>query len=393
VRDVPYYRQMVQSGQASEHLRSWEDFSHIPVTDRSTLQLRQKEFCRLSGPAHDFRMTGGSTGVPVRLGVWRSEAKFHRVAKLILWQRAGYRPSDKLFLIWGHSHLLGTGLRGRMNHVIRKLKDSLLGYKRVDAYSLSPRRCETIARQLLRFRPLGLIGYASALDYFVRATEPFHEAFGKLGLHFVMPAAEMLPRPDSRQLLERVFRCGSIEEFAGVEFGQVAMREQNSGFQVFHDLNYVEALPGAQPGLARVVLTALYDRYVPLIRYAPGDEISGPQSLSNGHVAAFTRVEGRINDSVHLPDGTAIHTVSMLHCIHQEPSVLNIQLVLEDAGPRLRLVVGVGYDAQCEQRIRHRLADVSPGLSRIPIDQVPDVATTVAGKRRWIHDARTTSAA
>ena len=392
VNDVIYYHNLVQKGMAPRELRSWQDLRNIPVLERSALQAKQDEFCRLSGAPEEYRMSGGSTGTPVRLGVRKREATVHRVAKLMLWQRAGYTPSDRLFLLWGHLHLLGTGARGRFNHHVRKLKDWLLDYRRADAYALSPDKCAEIARALLKHHPFGLIGYASALDYFVRVTEPFHEAFGRLGLRFVMPAGEMPPRADSYELLTRVFHCPVIEEYGGVEFGQVAMRHEPSGFVVFHDLNYVES--HATPGDAnqeRLLVTSLYDRYVPLVRYAPGDEISGPRRLPNGHVASFARVKGRIHDSVHLADGVVIHSMAMLHCIHQEPSVMNIQLLLQDAGPRLRLAVGAGFDAACEQRIRRRLADVAPGLFQVAIDRVADVATTVAGKRRWIRDERTSS--
>jgi phenylacetate-CoA ligase len=388
VKRVPCYQKLVASGQAPAELKSWSDFSAIPILDRATLQAQQDNFV-CDAPPDQNRMTGGSTGVPVKIGVWKRESDHHRVAKLMLWGKMGYRPSDRLFLIWGHAHLLGTGIQGALNDLLRRLKDRALGYKRVNAYTLSPERCAEIARKLIAFKPVGLIGYASALDYFVRITEKFHRDFARLKLRFVMPAAEVAPRKDSYELLARVFGCPIAEEYAGVEFGQVAMRCDERGFQVFHDLNLVEAVeqPG-EPAGKRILITSLYDRYTPLFRYAPGDLIAAPERMAHGHVKSFKTVEGRINDSVQLKSGRVLHSVAVFHCVHQEPSVLNVQLVLRDDGMCVQLVVNEKYTADCERRIRCRLADVAQELRGVSIHLVPDVTTTRAGKRRWIHDER-----
>jgi phenylacetate-CoA ligase len=391
-RDVPYYRNLVSIGAAPSEVANWEDFRKIPFLTREILQEKSHEFRRLSGGPDATRMTGGSTAQPVSIGVWNSEALPQRVVKLVLWMRAGYQSRDRLFLIWGHLHLLGTGWRRWINHGMRRIKDRLLNYQRIDAYCLTPEKCDRIARELLRFRPAGLIGYAAALDYFVRATEKHHDAFRNAGLKFVMPASEVPPHPDTFQLLESVFRCPVVQEFAGVEFGQVAMKFGEQPFQTFHDLNYVETVAPEVPGACAepVVLTSLFQRYMPLIRYRQGDAISGVKRLSNGHVTMFDKLEGRTHDVVEVGKGEMIHSMAILHCIHQEKKVLNIQLVVRDSGPILRLAVLEPLDDQTLGRIRARLAQVTRHLARAVIEQVADLETTRAGKRRWIIDERTT---
>ncbi|HEX9048236.1 MAG TPA: hypothetical protein VF988_14520, partial [Verrucomicrobiae bacterium] len=111
--DVPYYRNLVKSGAAPERISSWKDFHAIPELSREILQNKAAEFIRLSGPPEVTKMTGGSTGAPVRFGMWQQEDQVLRRLKLALWIRAGYTPDSRLFLIWGHAHLLGTGWRRR----------------------------------------------------------------------------------------------------------------------------------------------------------------------------------------------------------------------------------------------------------------------------------------
>jgi phenylacetate-coenzyme A ligase PaaK-like adenylate-forming protein len=403
VEDVPYYGSLVRQGLAPREIATWDDFRSIPELTRDILQDRSVEFVRKSGPPDLTRMTGGSTGNPVKFGVWHSEDEVIRMLKLVLWSRTGYRPGDRIFLIWGHGHLLGTGWRRHWNHLLRKTKDALLGYRRVDAYAMNPELCRDYAEKLLHFRPAALVGYSAVLDYFVRALPEYRERFAGLGMKFVMPCAEPAPRPDSFALLAQTFGCPVIQEFGGVDFGQVAMKFGEDPFEVFAEYNVLEGAGSgergeqkserrgqmSEPGGEEALVTALYRRYLPLIRYRQGDVLGGCRKLEHGHVASFERLEGRVNDMVSLSDGTSIHSVAVFHCIHQETAVLNIQMVLEDAGPRILLARGEGYSAETESRIRQRLAQISPLLQAAPIEGVDDVESSRAGKRRWFVDKRT----
>ena len=180
--DIPYYAGLVASGQAPRAINAWSDLHAIPVLRRQFLQERPADFLRRSGPPETFMKTAGSTGLPLRIGMNQAERDRMRVVKLAEWQSLGYTQSSRLFLIWGHAHLLGTGWRGQINHLKRKATDTLLGYRRVDAYRLNRESCEAYAEALIRFRPLGVIGYASALDLFARYTEQYRDRFRALGV-------------------------------------------------------------------------------------------------------------------------------------------------------------------------------------------------------------------
>lgn len=391
--DIPYYKSLVQSGSAPSIIRSWDDFRQIPELNREILQNRPDEFRRLSGPPDLIRMTGGSTGNPIRFGVGYEEDRTIRLLKLTLWIRAGYKPKDRLFLIWGHPHLLGTGYRRHVRQLQRKLKDRWLGYRRVDAFVLDADRCRQYANQLLRHRPAGLIGYAAALDLFVRSNPELAARFCELGLRFVMPCAEPPPKPDTFDLFRSTFGCPVVQEFGGVDFGHVASQYDREPFMVFPDKNILELdkAPANEEG-AGVLVTTLYRRYLPLIRYRQGDAISGHVLDQHGHVRSFNKLAGRSNDMVVMPDGRSIHSVAFFHCVHPESEVLNVQMILEDSG--LRLVFVTQQDSltpEVEQRIRHRFSQLHEQLAQAPIECRKDVETTRAGKRRWIVDKRTAS--
>jgi phenylacetate-coenzyme A ligase PaaK-like adenylate-forming protein len=387
--DVPYYAKLVADRQAPAAIGSWRDVTSLPVLTRQILQEQPAAFIRRSGPAQGITKTAGSTGTPIQFGTNQSERDLMRIVKLAAWQDLGYKPDSRLFLLWGHSHLLGDNMSRVINTARRTMADRLLGYRRVNAYRLNPEICADYAEQLIAHRPIGFIGYASALDLFGRYTREYRERFRALGLGFVLATSEPPPRPDTISMLEDLFNCPVVQEYGGAEFGQVAFKKGAAPFEVYGDLNFVEtASTEADQDAPPVLLTALYQRYVPLIRYRVGDAITGAQVLPYGHVASFTGVAGRINDVVQLSGGLAIHSVSIHHCFVGEASVLNVQMTLRDDGIVLRLIAPAADRETLEARVRTRLNKLHPDLGAARFEYAEDLATSRAGKRRWFIDER-----
>jgi phenylacetate-CoA ligase len=389
VADVPYYGALVAARQAPAEIRTWDDVRAIPILTRQILQDQPAAFVRRSGPPNSVMKTAGSTGTPIQIGMNQSERDLMRTVKLAAWQDLGYTPESRLFIMWGHLHLLGSGVSRALNQAKRTMADRLLGYRRVNAYRLNPEICAHFAEQLIAHRPIGFISYASALDLFARYTTEYRDRFRALGMKFVLATTEPPPRPDTVSLLEDLFGCPLVQEYGGGEFGQVAFKNGHQPFAVYDDLNYVE-VESADSEEQPILVTSLYQRYVPLVRYRLGDALVGPHTLAHGHVAHFAAVAGRLNDVILLPGGDAIHSLSIFHCVHDEATVFNVQMVLRDTGIEMRLVAPAADRAAVTQRIAARLARVHPVLSSVQFVFVDDVQTTRAGKRRWFLDERTT---
>ena len=391
VSDVPYYGGLVATGRAPNEIRNWQDLRDIPPLTRQALQDHPEQFVRRSRLPDNYMRTAGSTGTPLKIGMTQTERDLMRIVKIAAWSDFGYTPASRVFLMWGHSHLLGTGARGRFNHMKRTVADRMLGYRRVDAYRLNPEICADYAEALIRFKPMAFISYASALDVFARHTTGYRERFRALGLKFVLATAESAPRADTAARLEDLFNCPVVEEYGGAEFGQVAFKRGREPFEVYSDLNVVEAVRSDRDGGGEFALvTSLYDRYVPLIRYEVGDALSGCERAEHGHVQRFAAVAGRVNDAVYLGDGDAIHSVAFFHCIHQEDSVHAIQLVIKDSGIDISLIADGDRRDELEARIRARLRQLHASLGNARFTYVDDLQTTRAGKRRWFVDKRHT---
>lgn len=389
ITDVPYYADLVSSGRAPSSITSWDDVRRIPILTRQQLQDAPAAFIRRSRPPDGVQKTAGSTGTPIHVGMDQAERDLMRTVKLAAWEELGYTPDDRLFIMWGHVHLLGSGLSRAVNQAKRSVADAMLGYRRVNAYRLNPELCTTFAEELIAHRPVGFISYASALDLFARYTQQYRSRFRALGLKFVMATTEPPPRPDTLTLLGDLFGCPVVQEYGGGEFGQVAFQKDDGPFEVYDDLNYVECEGPGDDGLYPLLITSLYRRYVPLIRYRVGDAVTQPVPEASGNIARFATIAGRMNDVISLPGGDAIHSLSIFHAVHDEASVFNVQMVLRDSGIELLLVAPHADREAVVTRLRPRLERIHPALARVEVRFVDDVQTSRAGKRRWFVDERT----
>jgi phenylacetate-coenzyme A ligase PaaK-like adenylate-forming protein len=392
VTHVPYYQRLVAGRAAPPSIESLEQFfADVPPLHRQDIIASPELFVRTDRTPDEYRMTAGSTGNPLRIGVFDEEAGPPASDVLTGRMANGLESGDRIFLLWGHAHLLGTGIRGAGRHAVRQCKDWLVGYHRSDAYKLDPASARAHMDALVGAEPQILLGYSTAVDLLVRHNADRHAEARALGLKCVVVTGEMLPADDSRRVIEHFFGCPLACEYGGVEFGAVAHTVPSSVYRVYWWNMLVEAIDGENPRDGRAAVTALYPRYLPLVRYLHGDELSGVHRLPAGSVVAFDEVKGRHHDAVRFDEGTVVHSMALFHCIHQEPGVYNIQLVLEPAATRI-LLVSDRHDEALLARIRRRLRSLGPALAEASIELVPDLVTNRAGKRRWIVDRRRESA-
>jgi phenylacetate-coenzyme A ligase PaaK-like adenylate-forming protein len=114
--NVPYYRDLAAAQKLPDSFISWHQvIDSFPVMDRATIQEHRDRLADTSKPPQWFRITGGSTAQPIQLPAWKSENQSTSPDIWLGRSWYGIRPADRLFMIWGHSHLLGTGWRGRYN--------------------------------------------------------------------------------------------------------------------------------------------------------------------------------------------------------------------------------------------------------------------------------------
>ena len=383
LRLSPWARALREQLDLPERFADWPDFQvRVPVLGKTELRAAVEAGSREPTPKSQWRSTGGTTAQPFRFPVFESET---RVASLDIWlgrQRLGVDMGDRLFLIWGHSHLFGSGWRGRINAWRRQLSDALLGYTRWSAYRLSRDDLRLAGDALLASRARYVIGYASALDRFARVNEDRAADFARLRLKTVIATAEGFPRADSRELISRVLGCPAVMEYGCVETGPMAYERPAGGYDVFWRHHRLEL-----DSEGALIVTSLFPRALPLLRYRVGDLA---ESVETGPgLVSIKTIGGRCNDAVPLPDGQPIHSEAFTHAVRDTPGLLAYQIVRHGAGawPSIRYEAGAEIAGDAEAALRRRLGLIAPGLEKIRLEKVAALPASVAGKHRMVVDA------
>ena len=383
---IPYFYNLSRRLKLPGEFSSLKKFKEaLPILDRKMIQNNKKLFNNNKRISDFYRTTGGSTGQPIQIPSCNYELKYANKDYWYARSWFGITPSDKLFLIWGHTHTLGNGFRGWLNKNKYNFKDYLLGYHRYSAYELSDVSLARAAQDLIKYNPDYIISYSVALDRFVRVNKNNKKYFHDLKLKAAIATAESFPRDDSAELISEVLGCPVVMEYGTVETGPVAHQKLNGRYQVFWRHNLVESIESESfPGKHEIIITTLYPRYFPLIRYKVGDFISKNQG-GNPFYQEFDEVIGRCNDFIELRDGSLIHSEAFTHALKNNTSIDSYQIEQKNQ-KELNLYYTARNRLNDDEinEIRRKLSLIHPLLGDIAMLKVNNLEQTIAGKIKFV---------
>lgn len=379
---TPRYRDLLAAGDVPSRFDSLEHFSQsVPPLTKTLIRTGIDPLCDSRRPADMTSSTGGSTGQPTSVPFWNSELPVDIANRWLGRSLYGISPADRLFLIWGHHHLLGTGWRAKVKGKRRAAKDALLGCTRFSSYNLSTARCEEMAKLILQGRPQYIVGYSSTLDLLARSQAHRAEEFKQLGIKAAIACAEVYPAPDSAERISQTLGCHAAMEYGAVETGVTAYTRPEGGYKVFWRDHLFE-LGETGPGGGRVLrVTSLYERKTPLIRYEIGDEVMPIEGEPLIGPARVDSILGRVNSIITLPDGKAVHTAAISRAISDRRDVSQFQIVDRPGRMGLRIVAPDPSSRQTiTNHVRANLIKISPSLHDAPIEFVEQIEQSLAGK-------------
>lgn len=386
-QNVLYYKDLVHKKKVPKEIKSWDDFTKLPVLDRAYVKRHIDKLTDKTKKPDLWITTGGSTGTPLKYPSWKSEAKYYE--SNIWYARNFYhiRRSDRMFRLWGHSHTLGTGFSKYKKMIAFKIGLPLIGYKRFSAYDLSDEQLKIAGEQIVKFKPQYIIGYSKALNMLARANVDKHTLFHQLNLKAVIGAAEGFDKEEDKEFISQVFGCPVGLEYASMETKLLAHTHPDGGYRVIWGDNLVECVDenGDPSENGRVLVTTLYPRAFPLIRYELGDTILGTQKSSRHSVYKFNQIKGRNNDFLMLDENTPIHSESITHAIKFSDKVIAYQIrFTEENNYTIYLKSNYKIEDRDIREIKQRLAKIDDRLAKLDIKQVEQLKQTIAGKTKWL---------
>lgn len=376
---VPYYRQLLSRGDFLAPIsRDRININEIPITRKTDLQDLDKNM--IISSSYDLKdlnkvRTGGSTGTPFEVHLddrllGRRTASRHRS-----YIANGYSFFDRV-----------ANLQFQPTETNRALTRLGILCKHTIPYAMS---IEEQIDLLHSLRPTVLEGYASRLAQVAKELEKRRST--DLRPHLIVSNSEKLDSI-SREQIRRGFRVNPVNFYDTWEFGIVAWEcPKHEGLHVNEDLLKVEILKDngmpAEPGeQGEVVITDMFNRAMPLIRYGTGDfAVRREAPCSCGRTFfLLDGILGRVSERCFFSDGTyAMATTPLNAIISHDPNcsdIIDYQGIQDRRGEiDLMLVTGGVFSKNNEAHLKKRILQNFP-LDKLTIRYVNKIDRTSMGK-------------
>ena len=185
----------------------------------------------------------------------------------------------------------------------------------IDVFKLTDERITRLLKTLQKDgSPKSLIGYASALDAMVSYLERNATDIPGATVLSVIAMSEPLAEPTKR-VLKNYFGCPVVSRYANLENGILAQQTgklpedflMNLASYEIEILDMEQDVPAKEGEMGRIVVTDLYNRAMPMIRYDTGDiGIAGKAGADDTLQHVFKRIEGRKMDAIYDTQGDLI---------------------------------------------------------------------------------------
>jgi phenylacetate-CoA ligase len=299
-KENSFYRSFV----GDKTIDSWED---IPVMQKADLQKPLEERLSTSFPKKKVYVnkTSGSSGHPFMF----AKDKFcHALTWAEILDRFGWYGLD--FHSSYQARFYGIPLDG-FGYRKERFKDQLSRRYRFPIFDLSDEKMEQFLKVFRRKKFDYINGYTSSVVLFAKFLQKKKIILNQVcpTLKYCVVTSEMLYESD-KQLMQKVFGVPVVNEYGASELDLIAFTNAKDEFVVNSETLFVEILdeydtPVPNGTSGRIVITGLYNRAHPMIRYDIGDTgILAPSSTYKKPM--LQQLIGRTNDVAKLPSGKTV---------------------------------------------------------------------------------------
>lgn len=280
------------------------DWNSIPIMTKKHLQqpLEQRLSNGFTSKSVYVNKTSGSSGDPF---IFAKDKWCHALTWAEIMNRFGWYNID--FNSSKQARFYGIPL-DKKGYYKERLKDYFSNRFRFSVFDLSDAAFEST---LVKFKHTDfdyINGYTSSIVQFAKYLKRKNIKLKSIcpSLKACIVTSEML-FDDDKLLIETQFKLPVINEYGASELDLIAFQNKNDEWQVNSETLYVEildkndtVLPYGEEG--RIVITSLYNKAHPFIRYDIGD-IGVLSKNSTIKKPILEKLIGRTNDIVTLPSG------------------------------------------------------------------------------------------
>ncbi len=371
-----------QLGLSPKELTSYEDFVGWPLLTRDTIREQRTRLQTCASIKRIAKSTGGSTGHPLEFDIDPGSSDRRTAMSMRGYDWAGCGPGVRRLLIWG-ANLNPAGSDRSMKE---RWHDRFHHQLHLNCFDFATDKMLAQFRAMQRFQPKAIVAYTNPLYEFARYLES-HD-LRPSGVGSIVVGAEKL-YDFQRTLIERVFRAPVFETYGSREFMLIGAEcERHSGMHLSMENLFVEIVdddgrPTPAGNVGNVVITDLFNRAMPFIRYVNGDQaIAGFAQCECGRgLPLLQQVVGRRLDLVNTMVGETIPGEFFPHLFKDYPWIRRFQVQqrrLEEI--EIRVVTEPSTTDASWGSLKDRLDEQIGRLIHVRLEAVAEIPLTPAGK-------------
>lgn len=348
-----------------------------PVVSKQKYLERYTEYCSI---LFDLKRlprvhTSGSSGTPFYVPRDPVKRRRHVADVIAFGELAGFPLGSPLIFVKVPQHKVG---QNRMKRLAENVQ--FFDVSRLDRSDIAH-----LHRKLNRYRSQTTIyGYASALEAVARAFDEYDMHPNEGSLRAVITTSEH-PSAWLEKNALRIFGVSPVARYSNEENGMLAQqrKDSNDGYRLntssyFFEILEIDSDQAVSPGdMGRIVITDLYSRAFPMIRYDTGD-LGRVDPKDEG---LLLELAGRQRDMIYDERGHPKLPVTFTTLMRYYTGVHQFQFRQE--GPSLyRLYLIADFDSARDTSIASQFRDELGETVDFDIRYVDSIDNLGSGKRR-----------
>ena len=363
--------------------KGFKSIDDFPVINKSIIRENEDQFLSSDFDKDVLFMeeTSGSTGTPF-IVYQDSQKRKRSVADTIVFSSyAGYEFGTRLYYsrVWTK--------KNRKSHITSVIQNIIM----LESSKLSDADLQTFLDTLEKdHSKKSVLIFASTLTAIYQYMRN-HQKTTNARVECFITMSESLPT-DVRKGIEALFHTTVVSRYSNCECGIMAQQYEDSNeYHVNTGSFYIEVLKmdedvHADEGeLGRIVVTDLYNRAMPLIRYDTGDIGAYSNHSSSGRVEkVLTAVEGRRTDMIWNTRGEMVSPFAIINSLWGYYELKQYQFIQEDATNYTLRLNTDGRPFKQELELINRLKDYVGQDAVIRPEYVSEIPRLSSGKRRQV---------
>jgi phenylacetate-CoA ligase len=364
-----HHRRFEEAGVTPSQIRGVEDLPLLPILGRSEVQTTPVEAMVTRGldPRRLARVrTGGSTGTPVTVYI-------------------GGRELDRRTWMSRYRSRVVSGCRPWAKRIDVQMPRPVLWWQR-PARRFSDVRVDKrlpaseIVGRIRQYKPQLVSAWPTT---WLQICDEVEATTGTERLADVYRSGGEDLEPYVQKRVERVLLQGLVRYYGSWEFGSIALEcAPRSGFHIYSDNVVVETASAdrsesSMPGAGEILITALRQKAMPLIRYRIGDYgvLSERRCRCGSPFPILEELQGRTNDAIETRSGLSVTGHEFYNGFRPLEYLDRCQFVQRTPGAlEARIQPNDRFDAAAEDevlQILRRLTHDDMDISLVQTDSFP----------------------